>query len=340
METNEATATEATETAETTTEPSRFEVPDSPLDKMVQERFGDLPDDPFEQELIAERAAKGEGEEDQTDETTETEAEEAAELDSIETPDVPSPAANFNEDLRDRALTAGLDQRVIEAFEQSGMSESEFRGYVKEREHAAPDTTVEEEEAEDLKFELDPEETAPEVIDAFNQMSDKFKEQSRQLSIVTKALEQRTKQDESRQFDALVTANGDTYQRLLGKGEPDASQRSNRGRVRDAMDVLRTAFEANGQRVNDADLLHKAVAFEFSDQLKSLARESVTKDLAERSKKVTSRPTQARQAPNGSPRQRALTRMAGILEQKGYDELAESRSQIEELASAKKDLRS
>jgi len=92
---------------------------------------------------------------------------------------------------------------------------------------------------------------------------------------------------------------------IFGSDEPSPTESSNRQRVQDQMEILRSGYKATKKKMpSDSDLFDKALRSEFPDAAINEERNSFTKKIQSRERQIISRPS-ARTGESASARDRA-----------------------------------
>ncbi len=92
---------------------------------------------------------------------------------------------------------------------------------------------------------------------------------------------------------------------IFGSDEPSPTEASNRQRVKDQMEILRSGYKATKKKIpSDSDLFDKALRSEFPDAAINEERNSFTTKVQARERQIISRPS-ARTGESASARDRA-----------------------------------
>jgi hypothetical protein len=92
---------------------------------------------------------------------------------------------------------------------------------------------------------------------------------------------------------------------IFGSDEPSPTESSNRQRVKDQMEILRSGYKATKKKTpSDSDLFDKALRSEFPDAAINEERNSFTQKIQARERQIISRPS-ARTGESASARDRA-----------------------------------
>jgi len=129
----------------------------------------------------------------------------------------------------------------------------------------------------------------------------------------------------TQKFDALNNGSKD----LFGNGkEVTATQKGNRDKVFDAMDVIEAGRHAKGLApLSDDDLFERAINSEFSSNLRQQTRTEIAQELDNRSKTHTARPAQGAHAK--SAKQKAIEVAREKLDEFGVtDDLDDMRADL------------
>ena len=165
------------------------------------------------------------------------------------------------------------------------------------------------------KFELklNPESVDPEIIDTLTQFNDDIDAKIENLAAaaIELALKSRIRDDFSEfdEFDQFVDGLGEEWAGVLGKGpryglDPASEHTANRLKV---ITQARQLAGLYGGRVPRKQLFKRALASEFMDKVKQVARKEISTKVGTREKQRTHRPTSRQPAPPAPGKKAATT---------------------------------
>lgn len=264
--------------------------------------------DVFDAKLDGEETKKEETDGDEKN-TAEDDAEESAD-DKQDSEDSSGKEAEEKTESKDEAVDYSLVRRAIEAGLDDGM-------IAKFKDNATLEAAISlvesrkadegEEETEDEKFDcgLDPEEVAPEIVDAINKMGGDL---TKQLKSVTKenetlkaqlaeknsAGEAEAQQAVVKQIDGLFSQAED-FTELFGEGEgqkldAESKQLQNRVKVLEEMDALQAGYSQKGKNIPINEVFDRAVRNVFKEESENVAIRRTGKKLEARKQQTIGKP--------------------------------------------------
>jgi hypothetical protein len=124
-------------------------------------------------------------------------------------------------------------------------------------------------------------------------------------------------------FDEQLNGYGDDWSDLFGSGsfnelsEKNPNAYKNRDRVWMRLEALKKMAADEKQSISPADLLRKAVQFEFGDRVQEITRRRVNTQARDRSGKFVAQPQQTRHEEHAEPEERAAAVLARKMREYG-----------------------
>jgi len=155
------------------------------------------------------------------------------------------------------------------------------------------------------RLELDPEEYDEEVIELVNKFNDKIEEQFNQLAEQNTAmltnLQEIDTQNYISSFESEIGSLGEKWHGVFGKGPIDDMAKNsetynNRMALFDQVNELKDLYVAKGKDSSLNELVGKASAILFQDQMNELARKEIHANVKKRSKQTIARPSSAKKS--------------------------------------------
>lgn len=242
------------------------------------------------------------------------------------------------------ALPKGMAQKILGLFDSRVLEMGKGPaaetgkagvGAVKPETVAAPGAErakpAGEEVEEEIKVALNAEDYEPAIRDAFNTLVEVANKTRTELREMQAALghtigvqQEREREVYCNWFDSQLAGLPDAQRELFGteprsRADMESPQWKNRIKLLETMETLAKGYERLGRSVpDDATLLKKALAMEFSENAMEAARKELRAKVVQRGGRSIARPTH-REASAGTPEERAIQYANRVFKENAVD---------------------